>query len=433
MKKVGRRASATLLIALAVIAGLALWLVRLSDNGGVWAEYFTGGTPRGTITDRRGEVLYTSDGQSHSFASSEATRLACYHLIGDAAGNVGTGALRVFRDKLTKYSFIEGSSGGETLSLTVDAKLNRTAYEALAGRSGVVMLMNYETGEILCMVSTPADDPSNPSKTPADGTYLNKALRGAFVPGSIFKLVTLAAALENIPDIHERSFWCAGSRDIAGLALNCSGIHGSQTIEQALANSCNCAFAELALELGAEKIEAYARRFGLLDSQSLDGVIDTAAGSFTQAASGSASLAWSGIGQFEDLVSPYAMLRFVSAIAAGGEVYEPTLLGHGALDGKTRLLSGGTARQLAAMMDYNVESVYGSAAFGGLNAAAKTGTAELGDGTSHAWITGFLSEPEHPYAFIVLIERGGGGLRNAAPIASAVLQAAVAENSAGEG
>lgn len=426
MKKVTRRATSALLIAALIFVGLAVYLVRLADDGGAWATYFSGGSPAGTILDRNEVVLYTSDSEGFSFAEDWTTRVSSYHLVGDTLGNVRTGALRQFRDKLSGYSFISGTSSGKTIKLTVDSSLNAAAYSALGGRNGAVMLMNYETGEILCMVSAPAADPANLSETPADGTYLNKALSSTFVPGSVYKLITMAAAIENIPDLYERSFWCSGSREIGGAVLNCSGVHGSQTIEQALANSCNCAFAEITLELGADVLAEYAEALGLTTAHKVDG-IETAAGNYEKAEAGSISLAWSGIGQFNDLVNPLALLRYVSAIANGGEIYEPTLMGHGALAGKTRVLSAETAEKISALMDYNVEYGYGEWQFPGLDVSAKTGTAEVGDGTSHAWMTGFLNDPEHPYAFIVMIEHGGGGLTNAGPVANAVLQAACAD------
>ena len=78
------------------------------------------------------------------------------------------------------------------------------------------------------------------------------------------------------------------------------------------------------------------------------------------------------------------------------------------------------------MMNYNVVNSYGEWNFPGLTKlCAKSGTAEVGDGTSHAWFTGFLDDPDHPYAFVVVIENGGGGLRNAGSVANAVLQTAV--------
>lgn len=425
MKKVKNRSWASLLIALLLVVGLAVYLVKLADNGGAWATYFNGGTPGGTILDRNGVTLYSSTEDGVSWASDYTTRLACYHLIGDSTGNVRTGALRQFRDRLTGYSFISGTSSGKTLQLTVDSSLNAAAYNALAGRDGAVMLIDYTTGEILCMVSTPADDPSNPSAAPADGTYLNKCLSASFVPGSVYKLVTLAAAIENIPDLFERSFWCEGSSVVGGAVLNCTGSHGSQTIEQALANSCNCAFGEIALELGADTLAEYAEKLGITQELTLDGMTVTP-GSFDKAEAGSIGLAWSGIGQYNDLVVPYALVRYVCAIANGGSILEPTLLGHGSLDGETELLSADTAARIAEMMNNNVQTAYGGQwTFPGLNVSAKTGTAEVGDGTSHAWMTGFLNDPAHPYAFVVLVENAGGGLTNAGPVANQVLQAAV--------
>ena len=428
MKKVMHRASAALILAVLLLVGLGVYLVRLAEDGGAWAGYFAGGTPGGTILDRNGVVLYSSTEDGVSYAADQATRLACYHLIGDSTGNIRTGALRQFRDKLTGYSFITGASSGKTLQLTVDSSLNLAAYNALAGRNGAVMLVNYVTGEVLCMVSTPADDPSQPAESPADGTYINKCLSASFVPGSVYKLVTLAAAIENIPDLFERSFWCEGSSIVGGAELNCTGSHGSQSIEQALANSCNCAFGELALELGADTLAAYAEKLGITRELSLDG-ITVPAGSFDRAEEGSIGLAWSGIGQYNDLVVPYALVRYVCAIANGGSILEPTLLGHGATDRETQLLSADTAARISEMMNYNVQNAYGGQwTFPGLNVSAKTGTAEVGDGTSHAWMTGFLNDPSHPYAFVVLVENAGGGLTNAGPIANTILQAAFAAN-----
>ena len=426
MKKVKNRAWSSLLLAMLLIVGLGVYLVRLASDGGAWAAYFAGGTPGGTIIDRNGVTLYSSTEEGVSYAADSSLRLACYHLIGDSTGNIRTGALRQFRDKLAGYSFVNGSSSGKTLQLTVDSGLNAAAYSALAGRNGAVLLLNYKTGEILCMVSTPADDPMNPSAAPADGTYINKCLSASFVPGSVFKLVTLAAAIENIPDLFERSFWCEGQSVIGGAELNCTGSHGSQTIEQALANSCNCAFGAIAVELGADTLAAYARKLGITQELSLDG-ITIPAGQFDEAEPGSIGLAWSGIGQYNDMVVPYALARYVAAIANGGSVMEPTLLGHGSLDRATELLSSDTAARIAEMMNHNVQTAYGGQwTFPNLNVSAKTGTAEVGDGTSHAWMTGFLNDPNHPYAFVVLVEHAGGGLTNAGPIANQLLQAAVA-------
>jgi peptidoglycan glycosyltransferase len=165
---------------------------------------------------------------------------------------------------------------------------------------------------------------------------------------------------------------------------------------------------------------------GLTSSHELDG-ITTAAGVFDKSEPGTIDLSWSGIGQYHDLVSPYAMLRYVAAIANGGELMEPTILGHGRFESTKKILSAETAEKIAKMMDYNVKNEYGSWNFPNLPICAKTGTAEVGDGTSHAWFVGFLEDEDHPYAFVVIVEHGGGGLKNAGSVANTVLQAAVAD------
>ena len=430
MKKVTRRAISALLVAALVIAGVVVYGLKYVNNGAVWASYFGSNNVAGTstLTDRNGVVLAAETSGAATFAEDYATRVACYQTVGDLSGNVGTGALTMFRSRLSGYSLINGTtkSKGTDLQLTIDSQLNVTAYNALAGRKGAVVMCNYKTGEILCMVSSPSQDPKNPSPSPAEGTYLNKCISSTLTPGSVFKLVTLTAAVENIPDIYSQSFSCSGSVDVAGVKINCTGVHGKQTVEQALANSCNCAFAQIAQEVGPDTMAKYAEKLGITTAHSMDG-IKTAAGSYEKADSGSSDLSWSGIGQFKDLVCPYSLLRLVSAIGNGGELQEPTVLGHSVIDGSQKLLSADTARKMKEFMSYDVKYAYGTGTFPGLNICAKSGTAEVGDGTSHAWFTGFLDDAEHPYAFVVVIENGGGGLRQAGPVANAVLQAAVAK------
>ena len=383
MNKVKRRAMSALLVAVLVLGGIGVYIVRYIEHGAEWATfaanssvYTSGVLSTGTLTDRSGVVLATANGGSRSYADDAAVRTACYQAVGDYTGNVGTGALKAFSKQLSGYNPITGTyaTDGHTVALTLDSSLCVTAYEALAGRKGAVLVSNYKTGEILCMVSGPSIDPSSDGDVP-DGAYINRCINGSFTPGSVFKLITSAAAIENIKDINSRRFSCAGSLDVNGVSVKCTGVHGSQTFEDALANSCNCAFAQISLELGADTIESYAKKFGFLDSQSLSG-IPTLAGSFTKGASGSANLAWSGIGQYEDLVCPYSMLRYVSAIANDGSVVEPSLLLDTPSGSTTSLLSTATANKLRDMMNYNVSAHYGTNRFPGLNLCAKTGTAE---------------------------------------------------------
>lgn len=441
MKKIRRRANAALLLATFLILGVVIYMVRLAEDGDDWAMfrandsvYENGILNVGTVTDRNGLMLAHAGDGVYGYADEWITRVSCLHVVGDFGGRIGTGVLTQFSDKLAGYSMINGTYSadgkGKTVELSVDANLNAVAYNALGGQSGCVLLSNYETGEILCMVSAPSYDPTaSDGSNAGEGAYLNRTISSTYTPGSVFKLVTLTAALEQIPDLYSRSFTCEGSVMVDGNQVTCTGYHGTQTIEQALANSCNCAFAELALELGSDTLAAYTEALGLCSSQELDG-ISTAAGSFEKAEAGSSDLAWSGIGQYKDLVSPYGMLRLVSAIANGGEVVEPTLFCRSGLfshPDTERLMDEGTAGKVKDMMSYTVQYAYGAGTFSNLPVCAKTGTAEVGDGTSHAWIVGFVDDPETPLAFTVVVEHGGGGLRTAGPIANAVLQAAVGQ------
>lgn len=435
MKRVKSRATAALIIAALVICGCVAYVIEFLDNGAQWVMYSAnqsvykdGVLVNGTVTDRNGSLLARAQDGVFFYSDDAETRVACLHAVGDFSGNIGTGALTAFADALAGYSPVSGvSDGGGTVALSIDASLNRTAYAALAGRRGAVLLMDYATGEILCMVSAPGYDPNagfDPDDSRYEGAYINRCLSASYTPGSVYKLVTLAAAIESIDDLYERSFYCGGSEDIAGISVKCTGFHGWQTIEQALANSCNCAFAQISLELGADKLAEYSKKLGFTGELEIDG-ISTKAGNFEKAASGSADLAWSGIGQYTDLVCPYAMLKYCAAIANGGEAVGATLL----LDkgaGVERLLSADTADKIKQMMNYNVVYSYGEWNFPGLSLCAKSGTAERGDGTSNAWFAGFLDDEEHPYAFCVVIESGGGGLANAGAVANTLLQAAVA-------
>ena len=440
MKKIRNRSVFSLLIAAVLVAGLTFLTVKLAKNGRDWAMFradqsvFNEGVlSTGTVTDRGGIVLATAADGKATYAADATVRKACLHAVGDWQGNIGTGALSVFNFKLAGYDMLNGvaslNSAGGKVELSVDSKLNVAALSALGNRRGAVLLENYKTGEILCMFSTPTYDPANPpdlSQPAYEGAYLNRCLSSTFTPGSVFKLVTLAAAIENRPDLESEAFECAGSVKVGADTVNCTGVHGNQTIEQALSHSCNCAFSQLSQELGADVIASYADKLGLTKKLSVSGIA-TAAGSVEKGQDGTVNLSWMGIGQYNDQVTPIAMLRLASAIANGGEAEEPVLL-KGAHTSATKLMEQDTADRIKDMMAYNVTAAYGASRFPGLSLCAKTGTAERGDGTSNAWFVGFLNDSDHPYAVTVCIEKGGGGLANAGPVANAVLQAAVAAN-----
>ena len=360
------------------------------------------------------------------------------------AGCFGAGALTSFADKLSGYNLLTGVYSplgtGNSLYLTIDAYLNNVAYQALNGMNGTVGVYNYKTGEILCMVSTPTFDPANPPDIAADdpawdGVYVNRLLSANSIPGSIFKVVTINAAIENIPDLFQRKWTCTGSVNIGGEEVTCPHAHGEQDIEEALANSCNGVFGQLAVELGGETMQKYADAAGLTKSIKVDG-IQSSVGKFDFSGNDN-QLAWSGVGQGQDTLCPINMLQYMGAIANGGKAAVPRLIEKSTTDyglptgiyyphKSAQLIDEKTAGTIADMMHNNVIETYGQDRFPGMDICAKSGTAEVGaDKSPNAWFTGFLRDEATPYAFIVLVENGGGGSSVAGTVASQVLQAAV--------
>ncbi|WP_337607460.1 OPT/YSL family transporter, partial [Mitsuokella jalaludinii] len=315
--------------------GLAFFCFRFVADGDDWASYpynrhlynNSGVLKGGTIIDSRGVVLSTLSEDGERVYNEDGTiRRATLHAVGDPAGNIGAGALTAFADKLSGYNLLTGAYSplgtGNSVYLTIDSELNRVAYEALGGQSGTVGVYNYKTGEILCMVSTPTFDPADPPNIAADdpawdGVYVNRLLSANSIPGSIFKVVTLNAAIENIPDLFQRKWNCTGSVEIGGDVVTCPYAHGEQDIEAALANSCNGVFGQLAVELGAETMKKYTDAAGLTESLRVDG-IQTASGHFDFDVSEN-QLAWAGVGQGQDTMCPISMLQYMGAIANGGK------------------------------------------------------------------------------------------------------------------
>ena len=147
-------------------------------------------------------------------------------------------------------------------------------------------------------------------------------------------------------------------------------------------------------------------------------------------------LGWSGVGQYNDLVNPCAMMTLCGTIANRGTQVPPRLLlkettaaglrtGHSRAEKHSGTLSSDTCALLASMMRRNVTEHYGQSSFGSLAVCAKSGTAEVGsDARPHSWFTGFVDDADHPLAFVVVVENGGSGASAAGSVAAKVLTAA---------
>ena len=449
MKKLEKRAIICLALVAVLVAGLIFFVARLEKNGGTWATFYSnshiysnGKLSVGAVYDRNGKRLLKNTSDGVKYNSDELIRRANLHVTGDPGSNISTGANVAFKSKMVGYNFVTGTNGlfgngGSKVYLSVDAKVNREAYEALAGRNGLVGVYNYKTGEIVCMVSTPSYDPGengdNSLSDPLPGTYMNKLISATLTPGSIFKLVTTAAAIENIENLDTWTYTCTGSLTMGADTITCPGVHGTVDIYGALANSCNCAYATLASELGGDVLAQYAKSCGLTKSYDIDGIESTA--SSFNFDSEKVNVAWAGIGQFEDELNPLSMMVYVGSIAGGGKAANPTLLldesllakgekligkeASTAAAGTVKLLDSDTADQLSDMMRNNVKITYGDENYSGLSLHAKSGTAEVGTGKApNSWFCGFSGD----YAFIVCVENGGYGSSVAGPIANSVLQ-----------
>ncbi len=446
MKKVRHRTVFTLFLTICLVAGMGLLVYRYVVNGQKWANfsgnqsvYTSGKLSQGRIYDRNGVLLY--DASTGSYNESATIRKATLHVVGDEQGMIATSALQKFGGYLSGYNLVTGTTAGASdLYLTIDAEANAVAYQAMGSYKGTVAVYNYLTGEILCLVSTPTYDPANvPTISDDDstytGVYINRFYGATYTPGSTFKIVTLAAAIENLSDLYTASYDCAGSVTIGGSSVNCVSVHGSGLgIADAFAKSCNVTFGQLAVRLGSSTLAAYAEQAGLTSNHSVNG-ITTAAGSFTQAEDNN-GLAWSGIGQYQDLVNPCAMLRLMGAIANDGIPVEPSILKSqvnqatglttatfGGESGE-RIWSAATCQSIKTLMRNNVVQNYGQDRFGTLAVCAKSGTAETGSDANTTWFVGFIDDADYPYAFVVVCEDSGGyGSSVAGTIAATVLAA----------
>lgn len=446
MNRIAGRSGMILLFVLALLAGFTFFLCEYVGNSAEWAVF--PGSPHvyngnnigcGVVTDREGVLLLDlNDGRR--YASIERLREATVHWLGDRSGSVSAPSLSNYVPQMSGYDLLNGvySYGGQSgvASLTLSAHAQTAALEALGNFRGTVGVYNYKTGELLCAVTTPTFDPDNVPNTDSEayeGIFVNRFTQSSYIPGSIFKIVTLAAALEEIPDIQDQKFVCRGSYEMDGGEVSCEGAHWEQTLKMAFRNSCNCAFAQISEQLGKDKLFAYLEQFGVLEPVSFDG-ITTAAGNVELDNAAAVSVAWSSIGQYKDLINPCAFMTFVGAVASEGKGSIPYLVSEITVDGSRtyrareasgkRIMSANTSRVLAEYMAFNVSDKYGSENFPGMTVCAKTGTGEVGGGKKpNAMLAGFVADEDCPLAFIIAVEDGGYGAEVCIPIASKVLAA----------
>ena len=451
MKGIAKRTYFALILACILLFGVLTFTIRYFLYADRWVSftgsphvYTNGKLDTGEIVDRSGEVLYTS-AAGKTYSDSAAIRKATLHLMGDKAGNIPPRILRAYASKLFNYDKLNGTAAMENsdgeLRLTVSAQVQALAMQAMDGRKGAVGVYNYRTGEVLCAVSSPSFDPLDPPDPENDnedgrwdGVYIYRFFHASYTPGSIFKLVTLAAALDEDPALGERTFTCEGEKYVNGERITCPRAHGEQSLKEALAHSCNCAFAEIALSTGKTALSAQAEAIRIGESIEVDGIMTTR-GHFDLSGAGDNDLAWAGIGQYTDMINPCQYMIYMGAIAAGGRAAEPYLVESARCGGRQsyeaslsltpKMLSEQAAATLRELMRYNVTEMYGSVDIPGVKVCAKSGTAEVGADANTATFAGFIDSEDYPLAFIVIVEKGGAGSATCAPIARTVLEGCI--------
>lgn len=408
----------------------------------------------GSISDRSGMLLaYTDTDGGRCYANDSSVRRAVSQTVGDSYGMSGTGVETMHTGILLGFSgsiidrtwqWLSGeTTRGDDIRLTIDASLSAyIAEEFPDGYDGAVALINYQTGEVLAMVSKPDYDPYKAGGSGVtDTAYLNRCLQGKYAPGSVFKIVTLACALENKTGVSARTYVCEGTRLFGDVPVTCAGrsVHGDLTLEQAFAQSCNVTFAALTYELGGTEMIKTAEDFAFNDNFTFQDLV-LYESSYPEDIGSIGELAWSGVGQARVLVTPLHMAMIAGSIANDGVMMRPKLIDQ--VTGSTgiprlrassgaykRVVSEYTARTIGEYMKSAVEEGTGRrAAIDGYTVCGKTGSAEISDDKSvqtNAWFVGYIEEEEHPYAIAVVIEQGGSGGDKAARLAAKALKKAI--------
>lgn len=449
MNRIAKRAGILMAFILILVAGFTFFVSEYISRAGDWVIFpgsphvYSGGNINcGSVVDRDGVLILTVKNGKKIYSANSDLRKTTLHWVGDRYGYVSAPAVPNYAAQMAGFDLLNGTytyaDQGGIASLTLSAEVQLAALEAMGSYKGTVAVYNYKTGELLCAVSTPNYDPDDipdiegDTSGAYDGVYMNRFTQSCYIPGSIFKIVTAAAALETIPDIREQSFTCTSSYEIQGEFITCESAHRKQNIKEAFCNSCNCAFAQIALQLGSDVLQRYAQQFGITGSITFDG-ITTAQGNF-ETSDALLNLGWSAVGQYKDQINPCSFMTFIGAVANGGKGTIPYLVDSVSVgSNKTyeattqtgeRIMSAATAELITQYMRNNVQTKYGDENFPGLTVCAKTGTAEVdGSQKPNAMFAGFVTNDEYPLAFIVCVEDGGYGRQVCVPIASKVLAA----------
>ena len=411
---------------------------------------------RGRILDRSGVVLAADDPAQGN--PRRYTLASLSNVIGYASPRYGQADLEAaFNPYLSgQVGAVPGEGAllrllhiapvGDDLTLTVDANLQRLADATLGAHRGVIMVLQPGTGAVLALVSKPYFDPNTLEQdwqavsTDPGRVLLNRATQALYPPGSTFKLVTAAAALETGAVTPTTPFTCIGDFVVEGFHISCENPQIPEQLDfrRALELSANAIFAQVAYHLGADTLSRYAAGFGFGAAPSLGLPVTPSRLKDPGAPWTGPLLASTGFGQGQLEVTPLQLALIVDAIANGGQIMDPYLVAKATSPGGTvvyqheptpwkRAIDTKTAATLTDLMVGVVDEGSGTAArLPGVKVAGKTGTAQVGGSAApHAVFVAFAPADHPAVEVVVLAENSGEGADVAAPMARVMLQAAL--------
>ena len=349
------------------------------------------------------------------------------------------------RGRQVKVTSYRRPKNGRDVYLTLDAGLQKEVYNLFNSQRGAAIFMDPRNGEILSLVSSPSYDPNGSlldAMRAKESPLLNRAIKGVYPPGSIFKIITSMASLESKKIRPDTGFVCPGKIKIGNYELNCWNRdgHGYVDLEKAIAWSCNVYFCHAGLLTGVDKISEYASLFGLGKKTGIE--------LFGESSGFVPSREWKrvekkeawypgdtanfSIGQGDLLVTPLQIAAVVACIANGGGLVHPHILkrigGADAANFRTENLNLAKEDIDAVRLGMRlvVEDPDGTgnrAESKMVSISAKTGTVQVGSGIApHAWFAGFAPSENPKICFVVFLENGGSGGEAPAEIAKLALE-----------
>ena len=347
---------------------------------------------------------------------------------------------------------------GDDVVLTIDRRIQRVADDALGKENGAIVVLDVHSGAVLALASHPYFDPNRLEadieklKSDANRPLLNRATQGLYPPGSTFKTVTLAAALEQgqvsaatvfsytlrPPDSQHHGWWHVSDQKIT--CENHPANNSPFDLRGAYVWSCNVAFGDIGLATGPDAYREMARRFGLGKPIPFDLPVAVSqlyhTPDYFTGQERYYALASTAFGQGEIAVTPLQMALVAAAVANNGQMPQPYLVARmQSADGRTldvararvmsTVMSSATAAAVRDLMIASVDEGWAhSAAISGVPVAGKTGTAETAaQEAPHSWFIGFVPGDSPRYAIAVVMERAGFGSAQAAPAAKQVIEA----------